>query len=44
MKTGQEDKFEESIKELARKEFSTNKRDDASYRKLCIERSVKGDG
>ncbi len=29
-----EEEFEEAIKELARKEFSTGKRDDAAYRKL----------
>ncbi len=32
-----EEEFEEAIKELARKEFSTGKRDDAAYRKLCMQ-------
>ena len=32
-----EEEFEEAIKELARKEFATGKRDDAAYRKLCIQ-------
>ncbi|MCM1252842.1 MAG: hypothetical protein NC321_08465 [Clostridium sp.] len=31
-----EEEFEEAIKELARKEFSTGKRDDAAYRELCM--------
>lgn len=29
--------FEEEIKELARKEFSTGRRDDDAYRKLCMQ-------
>lgn len=32
-----EEEFEEAIKELARKEFSTGKRDDEAYRKLCMQ-------
>lgn len=32
-----EEEFEEAIKELARKEFATGKRDDAAYRKLCMQ-------
>lgn len=32
-----EEEFEEAIKDLARKEFSTGKRDDAAYRKLCMQ-------
>lgn len=32
-----EEKFEEAIKDLARKEFATKKRDDAAYRKLCMQ-------
>lgn len=32
-----EEEFEEAIKELARKEFTTGKRDDAAYRKLCMQ-------
>ncbi len=32
-----EEEFEESIKELARKEFATGKRDDTAYRKLCMQ-------
>lgn len=32
-----EEEFEEAIKELARKEFSTGKRDDGAYRKLCMQ-------
>lgn len=30
--------FEAAIKELAQKEFATGKRDDAAYRKLCMQR------
>lgn len=29
--------FEAAIKELAQKEFATGKRDDAAYRKLCMQ-------
>lgn len=32
-----EEEFEEAIKELARKEFATGKRDDAAYRRLCMQ-------
>lgn len=32
-----EEEFEEAIKNLARKEFATGKRDDAAYRKLCMQ-------
>lgn len=32
-----EEEFEEAIKDLARKEFATGKRDDAAYRKLCMQ-------
>ena len=32
-----EEEFEEAIKELARKEFATGKRDDQAYRKLCMQ-------
>ena len=32
-----EEEFEEAIKELARKEFVTGKRDDDAYRKLCMQ-------
>lgn len=32
-----EDEFDEAIKELARKEFATGKRDDDAYRKLCMQ-------
>lgn len=32
-----EEEFEEAIKELARKEFATGKRDDGAYRKLCMQ-------
>lgn len=32
-----EGEFEEAIKELARKEFDTGKRDDDAYRKLCMQ-------
>ena len=32
-----EEEFTEAIKELARKEFATGKRDDAAYRKLCMQ-------
>lgn len=32
-----EEEFEEAIKELARKEFATGKRDDDAYRKLCMQ-------
>lgn len=32
-----EEEFDEAIKELARKEFATGKRDDAAYRKLCMQ-------
>lgn len=32
-----EEEFEEAIKELARKEFATGKRDDAAYRELCMQ-------
>ena len=32
-----EAEFEEAIKDLARKEFSTGKRDDAAYRQLCMQ-------
>lgn len=32
-----DEQFEEAIKELARKEFATGKRDDAAYRKLCMQ-------
>lgn len=32
-----EEEFEEAIKELARKEFASGKRDDAAYRKLCMQ-------
>ena len=32
-----EKEFEEAIKDLARKEFATGKRDDAAYRKLCMQ-------
>lgn len=32
-----EEEFEEAIKELAKKEFTTGKRDDAAYRKLCMQ-------
>lgn len=32
-----EEEFGEAIKELARKEFATGKRDDAAYRKLCMQ-------
>ena len=31
-----EAEFEEAIKELARKQFTTGKRDDAAYRELCL--------
>lgn len=31
-----EEEFEEAIKDLARKEFSTGKRDDEAYRNLCM--------
>jgi len=31
-----EKEFEEAIKELARKEFTTGKRDDKAYRELCM--------
>lgn len=32
-----EEEFEKAIKELAQKEFATGKRDDAAYRKLCMQ-------
>lgn len=32
-----EEEFDEAIKELARKEFATGKRDDDAYRKLCMQ-------
>jgi len=32
-----EENFEKAIKELAQKEFATGKRDDAAYRKLCMQ-------
>lgn len=32
-----EENFKEAIKELARKEFATGKRDDIAYRKLCMQ-------
>lgn len=32
-----EEEFEEAIKDLARKEFADGKRDDAAYRKLCMQ-------
>lgn len=32
-----EEEFESAIKELAQKEFATGKRDDAAYRKLCMQ-------
>lgn len=32
-----EEEFEAAIKELAQKEFATGKRDDAAYRKLCMQ-------
>ena len=32
-----EEEFDEAIKELARKEFATGKRDDDVYRKLCMQ-------
>ena len=32
-----EDEFDEAIKELARKDFANGKRDDAAYRKLCMQ-------
>lgn len=32
-----EEEFESAIRELARKEFSTGKRDDKAYRKLCMQ-------
>lgn len=32
-----EEEFEDAIKDLARKEFATGKRDDAAYRKLCMQ-------
>lgn len=32
-----EEDFEKAIKELAQKEFATGKRDDAAYRKLCMQ-------
>ncbi|MCM1227058.1 MAG: hypothetical protein NC320_06480 [Clostridium sp.] len=32
-----EEDFEKSIRELAQKEFTTGKRDDAAYRKLCMQ-------
>lgn len=32
-----EGEFEEAIKELARKEFASGKRDEAAYRKLCMQ-------
>lgn len=32
-----EEEFEEAIKELARKDFAAGKRDDAAYRKLCMQ-------
>lgn len=32
-----EKEFEEAIKDLAKKEFATGKRDDAAYRKLCMQ-------
>lgn len=32
-----ESEFNEAIKELARKEFSTGRRDDEAYRKLCMQ-------
>ncbi len=32
-----EEEFEEAIKELARKEFATGKRDAVAYRKLCMQ-------
>lgn len=32
-----EQEFKGAIKELARKEFATGKRDDAAYRKLCMQ-------
>lgn len=32
-----EEEFEEAIKDLARREFATGKRDDDAYRKLCMQ-------
>ena len=36
-----EEEFEKAIKELAQKEFATGKRDDAAYRKLCMQSMVR---